>query len=212
MTLPRRLLLSDEEIVLERGLHLFLLLPTIVSSLLILAGVGAGFFLWHGAPLWFGATIGFVFLLVVSNLAITAMRFRSTTLVLTTSRLIYRTGLLRHRTREAMLTSIVEIHVDQRLRDRLFGRGTLVVDVGAAGGTLTFRHLSRPREMLARLQELRDRPDLLKVSHIGETLSGQSARTSRAHLDQLHERGIITGDEHEHHARNLEIEETEGES
>ncbi len=79
--------------------------------------------------------------------------FKSTTYVITESRVLVRTGILSVRVREMALGKVETIGLEQTLLARLLGAGT--VTAGGSGGTnLSFTNMSDPAAFRQRMQTL----------------------------------------------------------
>jgi membrane protein YdbS with pleckstrin-like domain len=134
MAFPRKLLAPGEDVVLEAHPNWSILVPRTSLFLLVVAGCVAIVVLWSSAPLWFGyVLLGFAGLFFLALLAKIAM-WRSTTLVLTNRRVVYRTGVFRRLGREIPLDRVQDVTYAQSLAERLVGAGSLTIESAGAGG------------------------------------------------------------------------------
>jgi len=102
-----------------------------------------------GAPVQVGYALAVAGVIALLWLAGRTLRWATTTLCVTTLRLVERAGVLSRRGTEIRLDRIAELSYRQSLPALVFGGGSLVVDTGA-GGLATFDHVRRP----ARVQSL----------------------------------------------------------
>lgn len=115
-----------EEVIYRAKIHLFLFLEP-----LFLLAVGG--FIVGGDPVpvmkWLGITV--LFLGLVSLVQRICVKVGSL-FVVTNRRVVLKTGIIRRRVAELMLTKCEGIQVTQSVTGRLFGYGTLVVTTGGA--------------------------------------------------------------------------------
>lgn len=118
----------DEEVLLElRASGTRLALP-VLALLLVLGGTGYGLAATQGPAR--PAVAGAALLLLVALAGVPWLRWRSARCVLTDQRLAVRTGVLSRSGRDVPLTRVDEVLFRRTLRQRLLGRGTLVVVAG----------------------------------------------------------------------------------
>lgn len=206
MTYPRRRLREDEEIILERGLHPVKLLPSLLIALVAFAALGIGFVLWRNAPAWFGVILGVLLVVTMGYALVSFLRYRSIQLVLTTQRLILRSGVLRRSSNDIPLRSVVTVVSHQTFLKRLMRIGDL--EIQASG-------LEKP----ALLHDIQSPGQFVNLVHVAtealeqERLNALVARTGpvdvdleRRRLSALFRKGVITEQEYEDHVRALGIE------
>ncbi len=157
MAFKRRHLSEGEEVVLETRPHWSYLGWAPAEVLVLVGGLVAVVVVWPQAPLSVGWALLGVVGLAVLWLARRVVRWRSTVLVITTSRLLQRTGLLARRGVDVRLERVNEISYEQSIPERLIGTGRLYLDVGGDRGTVGFEHVRRPRALAAVLHEQVDR-------------------------------------------------------
>jgi hypothetical protein len=141
---PRRLLAEGEEVVVDLRPHwAFLGWP-------LVAFVGAGA-LAIGVDVAFSpvpAGVGDVLLGVVAVAALwfagRLLRWRSTSLALTSMRIVERSGVFGRRALEIRLDRINELSFHQSLAARLGRTGEVMVEVGGEAGMVMFEHVPRP--------------------------------------------------------------------
>jgi membrane protein YdbS with pleckstrin-like domain len=144
MAFPRKLLAPGEDVVLEAHPNWSILVPRTSLFLLVVAGCVAIVVLWGSAPLWFGyVLLGFAGLFFLALLA-KILVWRSTTLVLTNRRVVYRTGVFRRLGREIPLDRVQDVTYTQSILERLVGAGSLTIESAGAGGEDPFPDIRRP--------------------------------------------------------------------
>ncbi|MCV2488547.1 PH domain-containing protein [Geodermatophilus sp. YIM 151500] len=131
MPYPDRLLGDDEEVVAHLHPHALTLFWPLVLFLLL---VGAASF---GAALvpsgaqqgsWRLVVVASALLLALVLVVVPLLRWRTTHYVLTTHRLLLRTGVLARHGRDIALSRITEVTYRQTLWDRLIRSGTVTVE------------------------------------------------------------------------------------
>jgi uncharacterized membrane protein YdbT with pleckstrin-like domain len=191
MPVPPRLLRHGEEVVLDVRPHAWGLVPPALISLLAVTGaVVAGV---AGVPTVVAWAIVVVLAVCLGWLLRRYLRWMTTSFVLTTDRLIHRSGVLGRRRREIPLEQLSDIACRQRLLGRLVGVGDLTVESAGRDSLEAFTGLPHPQEIQeeihAQLEANRDRR------------SGRTAEASiPEQIDQLADlarRGILTRDEFE---------------
>lgn len=153
MAFPQRLLTEGEEVVAELRSHWSALgwsAPTFVVSLVALIAVLVA---WAGVP---GFVVDLLLVLTVVCalwLAGRWLRWWTTTLVVTTGRLVQRTGVLARRGTDIRLERINEISYQQSIWQRMLGTGRLFVDVGGDRGVVAFDHVRHPASVASLVHE-----------------------------------------------------------
>lgn len=154
MAFSRRLLAPGEEIVLEAHPNWSILAPRVVALLICVAASLGLASQWTGAPLWFGfVLLGIVALVMLFALA-KVVSWRSTSLVLTNMRVVYRTGVLRRLGREIPLGRVQNVTYTQNLFERLVGAGSLTVESAGTSGQEPFRDIAKPAAVQSLINRL----------------------------------------------------------
>jgi uncharacterized membrane protein YdbT with pleckstrin-like domain len=156
---PDRLLADDERVVRHLHPHWITLVRPVIFFVLL---VGGGAFLAAIVPdgslqqvLWIA--IAAVAAVLLGLLAVVPfLAWRTTHYVLTTHRVLIRTGILHHRGRDIALTRINDVSFEQTLWDRIIGAGTLMVESAGESGQQVLRnvpHSDRVQQDINRLIE-----------------------------------------------------------
>jgi len=144
VTFPRRLLTDGEAIVVElRPSWAFLGWPLVAfaAAAVLAGGLDIAF---SPLPTAAGDALLIVLGIAALWLAGRAARWVTTTLALTTTRVVERSGVLGRRALEIRLDRINELSYHQSLLARLARTGEVMVEVGGETGVVMFEHVRRP--------------------------------------------------------------------
>jgi uncharacterized membrane protein YdbT with pleckstrin-like domain len=122
--------------------------------------------------------------------------WRSDTLVLTTQRLINRSGFISKSSIEIPLDRINNISASQSVGERMTGSGDLVVESGGEGGRAVFANMSRPGEIQKEIYRQIERNQARDMDRMagGRALSIPEQLEK---LDELRQRGVVSQAEFE---------------
>ncbi len=144
MTFPRRLLTEGEEVVVELRPHWAFLGWPLVATVAAAGLAVAIDVAFRHAPAGVGDVLLGVFAVAALWLAGRTLRWVTTSLVLTTTRIVERSGVLGRRALELRLERINELSYHQSLPGRLARTGELMVETGGESGVIIFEHVPRP--------------------------------------------------------------------
>jgi membrane protein YdbS with pleckstrin-like domain len=123
--------------------------------------------------------------------------------VLTTERLITRTGLIAQHGIEIPLERITNVNFSQTTWERLLGAGDLLVESAGTTGQSRFANIPRPDNFASVLYNVREQRTLaLEGGGRNEAVSGDAIDKIRR-LKQLHAEGVISDAEFEEKRRQL---------
>jgi len=186
---PRRLLNDGEEIVQDLEPHWRMLVAPVVGVLVALglaivvslAGLDNFVFIVPGV---LGA-------LAAGVLGLRWLRRRTTNFVLTTDRLVLRSGIIAKRGKEIPLERINDITFHQSVFERLIGAGDLMIESGGERGQEVFAGLPRPARvqnaLYREIERFRDREADRAAGGRGLSIPEQLEK-----LDELRQRGVIS--------------------
>ena len=143
MPFPRKLLTEDEDVVVELRPHwAFLGWPLVaaVATVVLAIAVEATF----SPP---SAVLYLLLVLVAGSalwLSARMVRWFATNLVVTTTRMVQRSGVLSRNGFELRLERINQLSYHQTLVGRVFRTGELLVEMGGETGVVVFDHVPRP--------------------------------------------------------------------
>jgi len=190
----RRLVHDDEEVLLDARPHRSLLVGPSVVAIVVLAGSVAIYVMWSAAPRWFewvllGATVA-----AVCRFFSRFVEWRSTDLVVTTMRVIYRRGVVRRSGREILISSIQDVSYVQTLLERMIGKGQLSVQSAGGRGEAPFENVRHPavvQGLINRMIEESRRHDPGGDAEVGPVAVADELER----LSALHRHGVITDTE-----------------
>jgi uncharacterized membrane protein YdbT with pleckstrin-like domain len=186
---PRKLLNDNEDVILDLRPHWwFLSGPVaalvffIVLSIVVQSQV-------DNDP----ATIASVVPVVLSMLWFVGryMKWTTTNFVLTTDRLIYRSGVVGKRGKEIPLERLNDISFNQSVFERLIGAGDLLIESGGERGQQAFTDIRRPAQVqneIYRQIEAGQARDAERMSGF----RGLSVPEQLEKLDDLRRRGVVS--------------------
>ena len=141
MPFPRRLLIPDEQLVLDLRPHpIALVMPTIVT---IVGFVAAS---WLTAKTDVADWVWWVLFLILLVLYPVPKRIAwlTSNFAVTSDRVIHRQGFIAKRSMEIPLEAINDVRFEQGILDRMVGAGTLVISSASEFGRNTFDDIRHP--------------------------------------------------------------------
>lgn len=186
--------LSDNETVVRafRPHWKALLTPLLIFDLILAAGIVVG--VTASVAVWIPivAALGVGLLVVAKPL----LEWFFTSYVITSERLIVRSGIFSRSGKEIPLEVINDVAFDQTVGERVFRSGDLLVESAGEYGQSRYSDIPHPEEIQALIYELRE-------DRITELNTGRSPADDLATLAQLHRDGAITDAEFEEKKRKL---------
>ncbi|MGB8651237.1 MAG: PH domain-containing protein [Mycobacteriales bacterium] len=156
MAYPKKLLADDETVVVDTHPHWkVLVLP--VLELLVVAAL-AGFLLAtvdDTVARW--VITGIAVLVAVVLFVVPVLRWRSTLIVITTKRVVVRSGIVSRTGRDVPLTRINDVTFSHNLLGRLLRCGTLVVESAGERGQVQLTDVPRVEQVQRTLYELTEK-------------------------------------------------------
>ena len=193
---PQKLLNDSESVVLDLRPHWWFLVPRLALQLLVLVVALMVLATVDNSAVQILMGIGVLVALVYFGLRYA--EWATTNFVVTTDRVIYRSGVLAKSGIEIPLERINTVVFSQRFFERLIGAGDL--EVQSAGETpSTFTDIRKPTVVQAEIYRQMEANQNRKYDRIGS--AGGSASLSVAEqlekLHDLHERGALDEDEYQ---------------
>ncbi len=184
------LLHDGEEVVLDVRPHWWYLAgPVVVLAAVIVAAVVVAVHSLPAAVDWVSiAALALAVIWLVARYA----RWVSTSLVVTTSRLIRRTGVLSRSGREITLAALTDVSYHQRLLQRVIGAGDLLLESAGRNGQEVFPDLPRPARVQLVIATEVDRARGQAATSGGAGPSRWSIPAKIEELDGLRRKGLIT--------------------
>src|SRR5919197_1231765 len=190
---PQRLLGDHEEIVYDLRPHWWTLVGPILLGFVIVIVVAAGWALLPGGtlrtPVLLSGSGVALLVLVIFGLP-TYLRWVTTHFVLTTDRLIFRSGVLAKLSREIPLERLNDVTFTQSLWERLIGAGDLLIESAGERGQSVFQNVPHPEAVQLEIYR--------QMEANGQRMSGggrpPSTMDDLERLARLRDRGHITED------------------
>ena len=207
MSFPRNLLADHEKVIFELRPHWVSLLPSVLWTL----AVGVGLFLGYAAAdaIVDGeadtakSIIGGVSTLAWLGLAVVpALRWYFTLFVLTSDRLITRSGIVAKQSREIPLERINDVAFNQSVLDRVLGAGDLLVESAGERGQTRIENVRKPEQVqLMIYKETEDNNN--RMMRPAARSSAASIPEQIAALARLNDQGVLSDSEFEEKKREL---------
>jgi uncharacterized membrane protein YdbT with pleckstrin-like domain len=209
---PERLLGEGEEVVYDLRPHWWTLVgPVLVTAVVVAAAAAAVAAMPAGDLQAPGrlAVVGIAVVLLLVAAAGRVVRWSTTHFVLTTERLIFRSGLLSRYGREIPLERVNDVTFSQSLFERLLGIGDLLVESAGEHGQSTFEDIRHPEAVQLEIYRQMEENDRRRGS--GATTAVQAQHHPRPpsvlddleRLADLRDRGAVTEEEFQAKKREL---------
>lgn len=204
---PDRLLTDDETIVAEFHPHWRVLLLPILWLVLTVGAVVAALQV-PDPPGWLVPAVALLSAVFLLGLGVPPFIQRQFTLyVLTSERIVVRTGVLTRNSREIPLESISNVVFNQSVIERMLGYGDVMLESSGETSTTLLEDVPDPEAFQSQVYAVREQRSM----HFTGGNSGPAAprdSTSRlAELADLHDRGKLTDAEYEAEKAKLLREE-----
>jgi uncharacterized membrane protein YdbT with pleckstrin-like domain len=189
MPFPRRLLNEGEEIVLDLRPHWWFLSGPIAALAIAVVVAIAALVVDVASVLKLATAV--LLLAALAWFGTRYLRWTTTNFVLTSDRLIYRSGVLAKHGKEIPLERINDISFHQSIFERIIGAGDLMIESGGERGQQHFSDIRRPahvqNEIYRQIERARAREADRQVRGHEPTVLEQLEK-----LDELRQRGIIS--------------------
>lgn len=192
------LLSDDEEVVVDMHPHWWTMVP--ISALLTVVIIGGlAILLADGdGTVWaIGRVI--VGLIVLATLAAFAARYAkwsTTEFVVTTERVISRSGILAKNGIEIPLDRINTVFFEQTAFERMAGSGDLGIESAGEGGRQTFANIRKPNMVQAEIYAQKERYESRRIERMGRASSAAKESATIpdqiAKLAELRRSGVLT--------------------
>ncbi|MDP9072585.1 MAG: PH domain-containing protein [Actinomycetota bacterium] len=189
MAFPTKLLNEGEQVILDLHPHWWFLAPSVAAVVVLLvATIGAAV---ASVPQWVALALAGVLVLAVFWLLARYIRWVTTSLVLTSDRLVHRKGIAAKSGREIPLDHINDISYQQGVFDRMIGAGDVVIESAGQHSQEVFEDLPKP----GRIQNEIYRQIEAGKNRLADRMAGRrelSLPEQLEKLDELRQRGVIT--------------------
>ena len=208
MAFPERLLSEDEELIYDLRPHWWTLVVPALVTVLVTVAVGAA---WAVAPAGslqasVRLAVGLAGLLLLAVLVLgRVLRWMTTHFVLTTERLIFRSGIVAKFGREIPLERINDVTFTQSLFERLIGIGDLLIESAGEHGQSTFSDIRDPEAVQLQIYRQMEANDRRRgyASRPAAAERPPSVLDDLERLADLRDRGAVTEEEFQRKKRDL---------
>jgi uncharacterized membrane protein YdbT with pleckstrin-like domain len=189
---PRRLLNPGEEIAFDLHPHWWYFAP-VASLAVVIVAAAVGVTVTLKGPTQTYTLLGVAVFVVIWLVAflVKLAEWRTTHFVLTSDRLIVRSGVLSKEGREIPLERINDLSYHQSLFERLVGAGDLVIESAGERGQDTFSRIPHPEQVeqmiYAEMENNRQRVSAVHIEQPESTIPSQIAD-----LAKLRDQGVLT--------------------
>jgi uncharacterized membrane protein YdbT with pleckstrin-like domain len=214
MGFPKKLLADHEEMVLDLRPHwIALALPLVVTTLVLVAWfVLFLFFDPPGVVSWTAIIAGILILIAFPVRALLA--WLTSHFVVTSDRVIHRSGWLAKRSMEIPLERINDVRFEQSVFERVVGAGDLRIESGGEYGQNHFSDIRRPEDVQKLIYEMSEENQNRMMRSEPATATAEAATrksfsTGASPLDEierlaaLKDRGLLSEEEFETQKRRL---------
>jgi uncharacterized membrane protein YdbT with pleckstrin-like domain len=204
MAFPRKLLNDHEDIVLDLRPHWMYFLEPIfgVIGLVVIAVLIALIF---GSNGWLWTVLGVLFVVWLVWTLYRLVVWSSINFVVTTDRVIYRSGVLSKSGIQIPLERINNVNFHQRLYERIFGAGDLLIESAGTSGQSRFSDVNHPDHVQNTIYKAMEGNEnkgwqqvanaASQVAEAATPVTGVSVAQELATLEGLRDRGTITQEE-----------------
>lgn len=199
MGYPEHLLSDDEVIEAEFRPHWSGILREGLIVLIGIAVVVAVALL--GWPAWlFAVVVGVVLILIAKGM----IRWLTTAHVITSERVIYRSGFIAKQGTEIPLEVIQNVAFNQTLFERMFGTGDLMIESAGTHGQTRYKDIPKPEGVQSLIYRVREQRMRAIEGRTGVAAPAPETSVSQLErLSRLHDDGKLTDAEFEAEKQKL---------
>ncbi len=203
MAYPRDQLNHNEEIILDLRPHWWFFVKHILAVLGAIAlGIVA---LAFSAPGWVSLAIGVLILVSLVWFGQRYIVWTTTNFVVTSDRLIVRTGVLSREGIEIPLERVNTVFFRQTLFERIIGSGDLTIESAGEMGSQKYDNIRKPLNVQNEIYHQMEDNENRKFDRVSNNLSqsGPSIPEQIQQLDGLRQQGVLTNAEFDAKKREL---------
>ena len=197
MAFPEKLLNDDEEVIIDTHPHwwVFAGVASRLVLAIVLAVAGVLKFKDNEFVNWLGIAL---ILAALVHLAVVYVKWRTTDFVLTSDRLVTRSGILSRQTREIPLERINDLACHQSLFERVIHAGDLMIESAGERGQETFPNVADPFTVQNTIHKAIEDATTVRPTNGADSIPVQIEK-----LDELRQRGVISQAEFDDKKRRL---------
>ena len=191
MPFPRRLLSDGEDLILDVRPHWIALVWPVVETVLILVAMFAALIYVPASwPWWVKLAIVIVAMAVfVAGPARQLVAWATSHFVVTTDRLIQRSGWFAKHSMEIPLEKISDVRFNQSVFERIIGAGDLTIESPGEFGQERFSNVRRPEDIQKLIYEMGEENQRRMT---GTGARGSSVAEELERLDRLRRDGVLS--------------------
>jgi membrane protein YdbS with pleckstrin-like domain len=194
MAFPTRLLVDDEELILDLRPHpIALAMPALVTVVTL------------GAAIWISAAFDWKWWIPWGGLALVLivyvlpkfLNWWTSNFAVTSDRIIHRMGWISKYSMEIPLEAINDVRFEQGILDRMVGAGTLVIQSASEQGRQVFEDIRHPEDVQKTIYH-QGELNKKRMYQGGGGTSSPAAPTATSELERLaklHADGVLTDEE-----------------
>jgi uncharacterized membrane protein YdbT with pleckstrin-like domain len=198
MPYPSRLLNDYETVAVDLHPHWWYLAQPVAALIgSMLFGVLAKIYA-DGTGTLRVAVVYFVIALIVASMAWVVVRYlkwTTTSFVITSDRLIFRTGVVSKMGVEIPLERINTIHFSQKVFERLTGSGDLIIESGGEDGQQRFTDIRRPDQMQKAIHAQKEAHNKRRFPVSDGDVGSINVAGQLERLEGMLKRGTLTAEE-----------------
>jgi uncharacterized membrane protein YdbT with pleckstrin-like domain len=210
---PERLLSEDEELIYDLRPHWWTLVVPVLVTVAVVAGVALAWVLMPAGDLQQPArlVVGLAGCAVLAVAVVgRVLRWLTTHFVLTTERLIFRSGVVAKFGREIPLERVNDVTFSQSLFERLIGAGDLLIESAGEHGQSRFADIRDPEAVQLEIARQMDANGRRRGGFATAPVPGAAAAPrppsvldDLERLADLRDRGAVTEEEFQRKKRDL---------
>jgi uncharacterized membrane protein YdbT with pleckstrin-like domain len=195
MAFPRRLLVEGEELVLDLRPHWIALVGPIGVAVLALAAWAIVAAKYDGAAVL--VTLAAALTVIVGYSARKTVDWATSHFVLTSDRVLHRSGLVAKHSMEIPLEHINDVRFSQNVVERMINAGTLTIQSASEQGREVFDNIRHPEEVQKRIYKIgeENKTRMYQGPSAGQRPTAPSVTTELERLADLRAKGILTEEE-----------------
>lgn len=195
---PKELLADHEKVIFDLKPHWVAVVPSVLWTVVALGLIGFSAAVLDGVvtSIVAGATLVLWLILAIPPF----VKWRFTHFVLTTDRLITRSGVIARQSKEIPLERINDVAFNQSVLDRILGAGDLLIESAGERGQGRIQNVRNPERVQLMIYEESEKNNERMMQ---PRSPGASIPEKIAALARLREQGIITDEEFEAKKRDL---------
>ncbi|HEX6417311.1 MAG TPA: PH domain-containing protein [Acidimicrobiales bacterium] len=196
MAFPKKLLRDNEGVALDLHPHWWFFAPPLFA---LIGSIVLGALVWAGTDItWLQVPVGVVILACLLWFGARYAKWATTNFVVTTDRLIYRSGVLAKSGIEIPLERVNTVHFSQSIFERIVGSGDLVIESASEQGRQAFSNVRHPDAVQNEIHRQMEDNENRKYDRVSASLAAvdddreSSIPAQIRELDELRKQGLLS--------------------